>query len=63
MTGDDVKKLQSALVNNKIIKISIPISGIFDQVTKDAVIQFQKATKRLAADGLTGASTFKALGL
>ncbi|MFN8747763.1 MAG: peptidoglycan-binding protein [Pseudanabaena sp.] len=63
LTGDDVKKLQGALINNKITKISIPITGIFDQTTKDALIQFQAATKRLAVDGLAGSSTYEALGI
>lgn len=63
MTGEDVKKLQGALINNKITKISIPITGTFDQTTKDALIQFQTATKRLSVDGLAGSSTYEALGI
>lgn len=63
MTGEDVKKLQGALVDNKLTKISIPITGIFDKTTEDAVKQFQDATKRLGVDGIAGSKTYVALGI
>lgn len=63
MTGDDVKKVQEALLNNKLTKIDIPLNGEFDAVTEAAVKQFQEATKRLAVDGAVGSQTLKALGL
>ena len=63
MTGDDVRKVQEALVNNKLTKIDIAISGEYDSVTEAAVKQFQEATKRLAVDGDIGSQTLKALGL
>jgi hypothetical protein len=63
MTGDDVRKVQEALVSNKLTKIDIPINSIFDSVTAAAVKQFQEATKRLAVDSAVGSQTLKALGL
>lgn len=63
MTGDDVRKVQEALVNNKLTKIDIAITGEYDSATEAAVKQFQEATKRLAVDGDIGSQTLKALGL
>ncbi len=63
MTGDDVRKVQEALVNNKLTKIEIAITGEYDSATEAAVKQFQEATKRLAVDGDIGSQTLKALGL
>jgi N-acetylmuramoyl-L-alanine amidase len=63
MQGDDVVKVQEALLRNKIIKINIPITGIFDVSTQNAVKQFQAATKRLSVDGYVGSMTLNALGL
>ncbi|MEH2121792.1 peptidoglycan-binding protein [Nostoc sp.] len=63
MQGDDVKKVQAALLNAKIAKIDIKVTGIFDVPTENAVKQFQEATKRLSVDGRVGETTLKALGL
>ena len=63
MQGDDVKKVQAALLNAKIAKIDIKVTGIFDVATENAVKQFQEATKRLSVDGRVGETTLKALGL
>ncbi|MBG1261402.1 peptidoglycan-binding protein [Nostoc commune] len=63
MKGDDVKKVQAALLNAKIVKIDIQVTGIFDVATENAVKQFQEATKRLSVDGRVGSTTLKALGL
>jgi peptidoglycan hydrolase-like protein with peptidoglycan-binding domain len=63
MKGDDVKKVQAALLNAKIVRIDIQVTGIFDVATENAVKQFQEATKRLSVDGRVGSTTLKALGL
>lgn len=63
MTGDDVKKVQEALVKNRLTRINIVIDGVFGSSTDAAVKQFQAATRRLAVDGVVGAQTLKALGL
>lgn len=52
--GDDVKRLQSALV-------TVAVDGIFGPKTKAAVREFQ-AKKWLVVDGIVGPQTWKALG-
>ncbi|UBF29125.1 peptidoglycan-binding protein [Kovacikia minuta CCNUW1] len=63
LQGDDVTRLQQALINAKITKIEISVTGIFDATTDKAVKQFQDATKRLSVDGIVGPATLTALGL
>ncbi|AFY71502.1 Peptidoglycan-binding domain 1 protein [Thalassoporum mexicanum PCC 7367] len=63
MEGDDVKALQEALNNNQLVEINIPVNGIFDPATAEAVKQFQEATQLLAVDGIVGAMTRRRLGL
>jgi murein L,D-transpeptidase YcbB/YkuD len=58
-TGSIVTRIQQNLTN---AGFPTPITGFFDQKTKDAVIKFQ--TKHgLSADGDVGAMTLKALGI
>lgn len=63
LQGDDVAKLQEALMKNKLAPAAIKVTGIFDMATKLAVKQFQQATKQLSVDGIVGSATLMALGL
>ncbi|WP_414542405.1 peptidoglycan-binding protein [Nostoc sp. CCY0012] len=63
LQGDDVTKVQEALLKTKITEIDIQITGIFDTQTEQAVKQFQEATGRLAVDGIVGPMTLQELGL
>ena len=59
LTGDDVKRVQQALVRNGA---KLDVDGEFGQLTGSAVIAFQKA-HHLEVDGTVGAITRKALGI
>lgn len=63
LEGDDVAKLQEALIKNKLAPAAIKVTGIFDMATELAVKQFQQATKQLSVDGIVGPATLMALGL
>lgn len=63
LEGDDVAKLQAALIKNKLTPVDIQVTGIFDMATERAVKQFQQATKQLAVDGIVGPATLMAIGL
>ena len=60
-TGDDVRQVQLRLnrISNNFPAISkiYPVNGIFDEGTRDAVIEFQR-TFSLAPDGLVGKDTW-----
>lgn len=58
--GEDVKKIQNKLKDAGYY--GGKIDGIFGNVTKEALIKFQKS-KGLAADGIAGSKTLAALGL
>lgn len=54
-TGAEVKWLQN--------RLNVPVTGTFDNVTKAAVIKFQKTRKEITKpDGAVGNLTWKALG-
>jgi hypothetical protein len=54
-TGPAVKWLQS--------RLGVAVTGTFDNVTKDAVVKFQKTRKEITKpDGAVGNLTWKALG-
>jgi murein DD-endopeptidase MepM/ murein hydrolase activator NlpD len=54
-TGDAVRWLQT--------RLDIPVTGTFDNVTKVAVVKFQKTRKEITKpDGIIGNITWKALG-
>ena len=57
--GTVVTRIQQSLTNSGF---STPITGFFDQKTKDAVIKFQ-LKRGLTADGDVGPMTLKALGI
>jgi N-acetylmuramoyl-L-alanine amidase len=63
LEGDDVAKLQEALLKNQLTSIGIKVTGIFDRATETAVKQFQQATNQLAVDGVVGPATLRALSL
>jgi N-acetylmuramoyl-L-alanine amidase len=63
MQGDDVKLVQEALNKNMLVEINIPVNGLFDATTAEAVKQFQEATQLLAVDGIVGTMTRRRLGL
>jgi murein L,D-transpeptidase YcbB/YkuD len=54
-----VTRIQQSLTNNGF---ATPVTGFFDQKTKDAVIKFQ-LKRGLTADGDVGPMTLKALGI
>lgn len=58
--SDEVRQIQARLKELKLYTGGV--DGIFGIRTKEAVIQFQKQ-KGLAADGIVGPATLKALGL
>ncbi len=58
--GEDVKKIQTKLKDAGYYNGKI--DGIFGNVTKEALIKFQKS-KGLTADGIAGSKTLKALGI
>jgi peptidoglycan DL-endopeptidase LytE len=60
MTGSDVQKLQQILKQKGYFKSSTTTT-YFGSITKQAVVNFQKAN-RLVADGIVGPATWKALG-
>jgi cell wall-associated NlpC family hydrolase len=60
MTSSDVQKLQQILKQKGYFKNSTTTT-YFGSVTKQAVVNFQKAN-RLVADGIVGPATWKALG-
>jgi hypothetical protein len=49
LEGNDVAKLQEALLKNKLTPVGIKVTGIFDMATERAVKQFQQATKQLSS--------------
>jgi hypothetical protein len=54
-TGAEVKWLQA--------RLAVPVTGTFDNVTKAAVVKFQKTRKEITKpDGAVGNLTWKALG-
>ncbi len=59
MQGDDVLKLQKALVKEGF---SIQVDGIFGKATEDAVKKFQQR-QDLTVDGVVGAQTRQVLGM
>ncbi|KNH22901.1 peptidase [Priestia megaterium] len=60
MTSSDVQKLQQILKQKGYFKNSTTTT-YFGSITKQAVVNFQKAN-RLVADGIVGPATWKALG-
>ncbi len=58
-SGPVVTRIQQSLTN---VGFPTPTTGVFDQRTKDMVIQFQ-LDRGLAADGDVGPMTLKALGI
>ena len=58
-TGSTISRIQQSLTN---VGFPTPVTGFFDQKTKDAVIKFQ-ANKGLTADGDVGPMTLKILGI
>ena len=61
MQGEDVRKVQQALINSKFLDDK-PVTGIYDSDTESAVRKFQEK-KGLDADGIVGAQTLKAMGI
>lgn len=59
MSGDDVRKVQHALVK---AGFKLDVDGIFGKDTDAAIKQFQKQ-KNLKADGIVGQATLAALGV
>jgi Putative peptidoglycan binding domain/D-alanyl-D-alanine carboxypeptidase len=57
--GSAITRIQQSLIN---VGFPTPTTGIFDQRTKDMVIQFQ-LNRSLTADGDVGPMTLKALGI
>ena len=55
-TGEDVKDLQKVL-NATVADTSLVVDGIFGNLTKEAVIAFQKYYG-LTADGIVGSQTW-----
>ncbi|OKH17851.1 peptidoglycan-binding domain-containing protein [[Limnothrix rosea] IAM M-220] len=51
--GSDVRTLQRAL---RRIGYDVPVNGVFDEQTRDAVIAFQQS-RRITADGIVGPQT------
>ena len=62
LKGDDVKMLQTALVNRGFSVGASGIDGSYGPATKRAVTAFQRANG-LAADGIVGRKTAEALGI
>jgi lysozyme len=62
MQGDDVKRLQAALIKQGFDLGSAGADGFFGQATDDAVRNLQQK-KGLTVDGVAGSNTLKALGL
>ncbi len=56
-TGEDVKYLQTVL-NAIVANNSLVVDGIFGNLTKEAVIAFQKQSVGLTADGIVGPQTW-----
>ncbi|MEM1169985.1 MAG: peptidoglycan-binding protein [Cyanobacteria bacterium P01_H01_bin.35] len=56
-TGEDVKDLQKVL-NATVANNSLVVDGIFGNLTKEAVIAFQKNYGGLTADGIVGPQTW-----
>jgi hypothetical protein len=61
LSGDDVRKVQQALVNSGFIPAD-KVDGLYGPGTTEAVKKFQEK-KGLAADGVVGVQTMRALGL
>ncbi len=61
-TGVAVTELQNQLKKLGHFPQNIPVTGYFGDITKTAVIQYQKANK-LQPDGIVGATTATALGM
>lgn len=61
LSGDDVRKVQQALVNVGFLPED-KIDGFYGPGTSEAVKKFQEK-RGLAADGVVGSQTMKALGL
>jgi lysozyme len=57
-TGPDVTKVQTKLND---AGMSVPLTGVFDQKTIDAVKQFQNSHPNLGTDGVVGPATDAAL--
>jgi murein L,D-transpeptidase YcbB/YkuD len=58
-TGEEIVRIQQALTNSGF---PVPIDGVFDRSTVDAVIKFQ-LKKGLSADGSVGPMTLRKLGI
>mgnify|MGYP001454230350 CR=1 FL=1 len=61
MKHDDVKELQDLLKRKGYFTYK-ESTAYFGPITRDAVVRFQRDS-RLAADGIVGPNTFKALGV
>lgn len=61
MTGEDISKVQQALVNAGFLTAS-QVTDVYDSITQVAVKNFQEA-KGLGKDGIVGSQTRKFLGL
>lgn len=61
MTGEDISKVQQALVNARFLTTS-QVTDVYDAVTQVAVKNFQEANG-LGKDGIVGTQTRKFLGL
>jgi chitosanase len=62
MTGEDVRRLQEALIDNGVSVGDDEADGVFGPATDAAVKAFQ-AIKGLVVDGIVGAATRSALGI
>jgi N-acetylmuramoyl-L-alanine amidase len=56
--GDDVRGLQSALAD---FGYGLPISGVFDELTRDVVVAFQRHFRPARIDGIADLSTLRTL--
>lgn len=62
--GADVLQLQRALVDRRLLRVSIPSSqreGYFGPTTEAALKAFQRSERDLVADGVLGEKTFRRL--
>lgn len=65
MTGSDVSALQQAynVWASRTGRSSLYVDGVFGTVTKNAVLAFQNAERRLLADGVAGKQTQRLLAV
>ena len=59
-TGEDVKYLQKVL-NATVADNSLVVDGVFGNLTKEAVIAFQKQYDFLTVDGIVGPQTWETI--